>query len=167
MKAASAPETVAKADETVPADQSSREIERAEEPYEGYLDQNAARFFYRWGEHLSETLVKVRRKFDGDLDQYLLYLIFLLYELKQSTGATHSGPRRGLNAHSLAEITQIPRETARRKLLALTERGFLERDASGLFLLSDRYDLDEFFCDLKPLFWDAVKRPADRGNQGR
>lgn len=167
MKATSAPHTAAQADETAQADQSSNAIKRTDEPYEGYLDQNASRFFYRWGEHLSETLVRVRRKFDGDLDQYLLYLTFLLYELQQTTGVAQAGPRRGLNAHSLAEITQIPRETARRKLLALTERGFLERDPAGLFILSDRYDLDEFFCDLKPLFWDAVKRPADGGRQGR
>ena len=72
--------------------------------------------------------------------------------------APAEGPEhRGLNALSLSEITQIPRETARRKLLALAERGYLNRDDEGLFTLADRYGMDEFFSDLRPLFWDAVK----------
>jgi len=130
------------------------------EPVPGYLDQDVSRFFYRWGGHLSSTLVRIRSRFDGDLDQYLLYLIFLLSELSQSIAAGHEpsqAERRGLNALSLSDITQIPRETARRKLLALAERGYLLRDESGLFMLGDQYGLDQFFLDLKPLFWDAVK----------
>jgi len=132
-----------------------------EEPAPGYLDQDVSRFFYRWGGHLSATLVRIRSRFDGDLDQYLLYLIFLLSELSQSIAAGGQDRtfirRRGLNALSLSDITQIPRETARRKLLALAERGYLVRDEDGLFMLGDLYGLDEFFADLKPLFWDAVK----------
>ena len=65
--------------------------------------------------------------------------------------------RRGLNALSLADITQIPRETTRRKLLALVERGYLVREPDGLFTLGEAYDVDQFFTDLKPLFWDAVR----------
>ena len=135
------------------------------EPYPGYLDQDVSRFFYRWGGHLSTTLIRVRSRFDGDLDQYLLYLIFLLSELSDSMAGAASAPRtfvrrRGLNALSLSDITQIPRETARRKLLALADQGYLVRDGDGLFMLGDRYGLDQFFADLRPLFWDAV-RPAE------
>jgi hypothetical protein len=105
--------------------------------------------------------VRIRGRFDGDLDQYLLYLIFLLSELSQTMAEAGPdrglAPRRGLNALSLSDITHIPRETARRKLLALAERGYLVRDEAGLFVLGDLYGLDEFFTDLKPLFWDAVK----------
>lgn len=136
-----------------------------DEPYSGYLDQDVSRFFYRFGGHLSATLIRVRGRFDGDLDQYLLYLIFLLSELSDSMAGAASGPRtfvrrRGLNALSLSDITQIPRETARRKLLALADQGYLVRDDDGLFMLGDRYGLDQFFADLRPLFWDAV-RPAE------
>ena len=66
---------------------------------------------------------------------------------------------RGLNALSLSEITGIPRESARRKLLILAANGYLNRDADGLFTLGDRYGLDAFFTELKPLFWDAVRTP--------
>lgn len=134
------------------------------EPYPGYLDQDVSRFFYRWGGHLSATLIRVRSRFDGDLDQYLLYLIFLLSELSDSLSATPRtfARRRGLNALSLSDITQIPRETARRKLLALADQGYLVRDEDGLFMLGERYGLDQFFADLRPLFWDAVRPDADR-----
>lgn len=134
-----------------------------QEPTPGYLDQDVSRFFYRWGGCLSTTLVRIRARFDGDLDQYLLYLIFILADLSQQMGRERSfAPstepvHRGLNALSLSEITRIPRETARRKLLTLAERGYLNRDEEGLFTLSDRYQMDEFFTDLRPLFWDAVK----------
>jgi hypothetical protein len=132
------------------------------EPAPGYLEQDAMRFLYRWGGHLSATLVRVRSRFDGDLDQYLLYLVFLLAELSESMPRGPRPPptfrrRRGLNALSLADITQIPRETTRRKLLALVERGYLVREEDGLFNLGEAYDASQFFTDLKPLFWDAVR----------
>ena len=132
------------------------------EPTPGYLEQDAMRFFYRWGGHLSATLIRVRSRFDGDLDQYLLYLVFLLAEISESLPRGPRPPqtfrrRRGLNALSLADITQIPRETTRRKLLALVERGLLVRQDDGLFTLGEGYDVDQFFTDLKPLFWDAVR----------
>ena len=125
------------------------------------LDEDTMRSYYRWGGHLSTALVRIRSKFDGDLDQCMLYLIFLLADLSESLPRGPRPPptfrrRRGLNALSLAEITQIPRETARRKLLALVERGYLVREGDGLFTLGEAYDASQFFADLKPLLSDAV-----------
>ena len=130
------------------------------EPHQGYLHQDAARFFYRWGSELSAALIRIRARFDGDLDQYVLYVTFLLSELSQSLnaeGQPHTS--RGLNALSLSEITGIPRESARRKLLILAANGYLQRHPDGLFTLGDRYGLDAFFSELKPLFWDALRSP--------
>lgn len=119
------------------------------------------RFFYRWGGHLSATLIRIRARFDGDLDQYVLYLTFLLAELAETMNAEPGAARaaRGLNALSVSEITGIPRESARRKLLLLAANGYLNRDEEGLFTLGERYGLDAFFAELKPLFWDAVRLP--------
>lgn len=133
------------------------------EPSAGYLDQNALRFFYRWGGHFSDALVRIRARFDGDLDQYVLYLTFLLSELADTidNGGAPVVARRGLNALSLSEITGIPRESARRKLLILAANGYLNREEDGLFKLGERYGLDAFFSELRPLFWDAVRMPGE------
>ncbi|MFA5600743.1 MAG: hypothetical protein WDA06_09130 [Phenylobacterium sp.] len=114
----------------------------------------AARFLYRWAGQFSAALVRIRSRFDGDLDQYLLYLVFVLQEISTASG---NGRRRGLNALSLSEITQIPRETARRKLLTLAQAGYLRRDEEGLYYLGDAYGVDEVFDELKPL-WDIVRQ---------
>lgn len=144
-----------------PAD-SPRESRGWGEPTPGYLDQDAMRFFYRWGGHLSATLIRIRTRFDGDLDQYVLYLTFLLAELDETMNAAPGPvrPPRGMNALSVSEITGIPRESARRKLLLLAANGYLHRDEDGLFTLGERYGLDAFFSELKPLFWDAVRLPG-------
>jgi len=64
------------------------------EPHQGYLHQDAARFFYRWGSELSAALIRVRARFDGDLDQYVLYVTFLLSELSQSLNGRRPKVRR-------------------------------------------------------------------------
>lgn len=148
---------------------------RAEPGFSEFLDQDASRFFYRWGGELSSILIRIRARFDGDLDQYLLYLIFLLGELSQMVaGAEALGrgetprprERKGMNALSLSDITLIPRETARRKLQQLVADGYLRREGEGLYFLGDRYGLDAFFWDLKPLFWDSLVPPASSAGAG-
>lgn len=135
-------------------------------PTEAYLDQDVWKFFYKWGGILSATLVRIRGRFEGDLDQYLIYLVFLLAQLSRTVAANEvvarggqpmERPPRGLNALSVADITRVPRETARRKLQALAAAGYLRREDDGLYYLGDRYGVDEFFFDLSPLFWDGVK----------
>lgn len=137
----------------------NRKAEAASEPASWSEPQAAdavfaARFLYRWAGQFSAALVRIRSRFNGDLDQYLLYLVFVLQEIS-STG-NGSGRTRGLNALSLSEITQIPRETARRKLLSLAQAGYLRRDAEGLYYLGDAYSVDEVLTELKPL-WDIVR----------
>ena len=143
----------------------------AEKPtFSEFLDQDATRFFYRWGGELSSILIRIRARFEGDLDQYLLYLIFLLGELSQTVAAAEAEARgeparprerKGMNALSLSDITLIPRETARRKLQQLVADGYLRREGEGLYFLGDRYGMDAFFWDLKPLFWDRLAPPAE------
>ena len=142
----------------------------AKPTFSEFLDQDASRFFYRWGGELSSILIRVRARFDGDLDQYLLYSIFLLGELAQQVAASETEARgeparprerKGMNALSLSDITLIPRETARRKLQQLVTDGYLRREGEGLYFLADRYGVDAFFWDLKPLFWDRLAPPAE------
>lgn len=109
---------------------------------------------YRWGQLLSSTLVRLRSKFDGDFDQYLILMVFVLTDLyRTSASRTRIAPKaHGINALSLADLTEIPRETVRRKLRALTDCGYIVRGQDHLYYLSNRYEPDEFLLDLMPLF---------------
>jgi hypothetical protein len=131
-----------------------------------YLGRDVARFFYRWGGSLSSVMVRLRARYDGDLDQFLLHLLFVLTDLASANHAAEARAkgartvvvrRKGLNLLSLSEITRIPRETVRRKLTVLAERGLVERGEDGLFYCGPETDIDQFFYALSPLFWDGVK----------
>jgi len=102
-----------------------------------------ARSFYRWSCQFSAALVHLRRRFAGDLDLCLLYMVFVQGEMARGLAATEAlakgrnpPPPRGLNALSVAEICGVPRETARRKLHALTARGLLSQGDDGLLYLA-------------------------------
>ncbi|ATQ44378.1 hypothetical protein [Caulobacter mirabilis] len=131
-----------------------------------YLGRDVSRFFYRWGGSLSSVLVKLRGRYDGDLDQFLLHLVFMLTELASANYAAEAKAkgaqtvivrRRGLNVLSLADITRIPRETVRRKLASMVERELVVREEDGLYYSGPSSDIDQFFYALSPLFWEGVK----------
>lgn len=133
---------------------------------EDYLGRDVSRFFYKWGGAFSAVLVRLRGRYDGDLDQFLLHLVFMLTELASANAIAEARAkgattvirkRRGLNLLSLAEITRIPRESVRRKLAAMVERGLIVREADGLYYPGPASDIDAFFYSLSPLFWDGVR----------
>jgi hypothetical protein len=129
------------------------------------LDDEMRLSLYDWGSRLSAMLVRVRDRFDGDLDRYLIYMVFLLAQLSEAKALAQARSRgrpirplaaRGLNALSISEITRIPRETTRRKLKALVRSGRLRRDADGLYHLVSTLGFEDVFPD--PLFWPAASR---------
>lgn len=104
----------------------------------------AARLRYRWCQRWTETLTHLRHQFDGDLDQYLLLLVFEQGEMARTVAVLEGALRkdlparpepRGMNAMSVAEICGIPRETARRKLKRLIERQAVSLGPDGLYYL--------------------------------
>lgn len=133
-----------------------------------YLGQDVSRFFYKWGGSFSAVLVRLRGRYDGDLDQFLIHLVFMLTELASANAVAEARAkgattvirrRRGLNILSLADITRIPRESVRRKLATMVEQGLVVREPDGLFYPGPGSDIDRFFYALSPLFWDGA-RPA-------
>jgi len=107
------------------------------------------RRLYKWGGRLSGTLIDLRWRFAGDLDQYLIYLIVMLPALARQSAPRAGAPAPlGLNAGSIADITGIPRETVRRKLRAMTGRGQVRRGDDGLFYPGPAANLDGFVVDL-------------------
>lgn len=93
-------------------------------------------------------LIAARQQFDGDMDKMVVLAVIGLmttaqYKQLAADGATTSyddimgptfraGLSRPINTESIAHYTGIPRETVRRKVLQLVERGWIEKDARGM-----------------------------------
>jgi hypothetical protein len=122
---------------------------------------------YRLGRLLSSTLIRLRSRFDGDLDQYLIYMVFVLSDLSRQlqahagTAETRTAPPRlsGLNALSVADITEIPRETVRRKLRLLVDSGLLRLGDDQLFHLAEARRPEEFLSEFASLLRKIQPRP--------
>ncbi len=87
-------------------------------------------------------LITLRAEFDGDLDMMLILAVIAeryytrSRQLQSADGVANPADRTepriaGINVHSIAAYSGIPRETARRKVAALLERGWIERDAAN------------------------------------
>ncbi len=122
-------------------------------------DFRKSKLLYRQGSLLLATLVQRRNYYSGDLDQFMIHMVFVLGEVKalnaaadpRSRNAAPPAPARGINIQSLSDITRIPRESVRRKLTMLIEAGLVSKSADGLLHLGPASDLDTFLEDLSPL----------------
>lgn len=87
----------------------------------------------------SRLLIRLRSDLGNDLDLALILSVIAErhYAARDAGGgapaAEAARARAGcaINAHSVALYAGIPRETARRKIAALIERGWVARDAAG------------------------------------
>ena len=91
-------------------------------------DRTVFRRAVRLDSFLLEHLVSVRQRL-GDLDTALLLTVIGLSALQGARAG--QVPDAPVNAHSLALVTGIPRETVRRKLAALGRRGWIEPSPDG------------------------------------
>lgn len=109
-------------------------------------DDIEQKFGLIWPQHVSnltDLLIAGRQAFDGDLDAFLILAVIgdRTFSIRHADPAQsfESWQRAGLpqctpldiNAKSIADFTGIPRETVRRKLAALEEKGWIMRDAKG------------------------------------
>ncbi|MCY1128541.1 helix-turn-helix domain-containing protein [Frigidibacter sp. RF13] len=104
-----------------------------------------------WPVHLSsfnKLLIQLRTAFDGDFDLMLVLAVIgertrpeswqpepkTYRQLTRRSGDQHL--QVAINIQSVAEYSGIPRETVRRKVRALQEKGWVERDGEGLLTIS-------------------------------
>ena len=92
---------------------------------------------------LLNTLMVARTSFDGDLEQFLIFIVVAqrtaedvrTQKLKLEdvlSGEVETYPSLRTNVRSIADSTGIPRETVRRKIAQLIARGWVERVEDGL-----------------------------------
>ena len=91
----------------------------------------------------STLLIALRRDFSGDLDMLLVLAVIGDRRLSRRASADaltykqmgrtpmREDARAAINALSVAEYTGIPRETVRRKVNELIQKGWVSRDDNG------------------------------------
>ena len=121
-----------------------------------------AEYQYRFVEFFTEHLADVSRAFGGDLQQALVLAVLGQVRLRAVREAMARGealapplPGDGTTASRIADVTGIPRETVRRKLKALRNKGWISQgddrlwrvvadaDGSGTPVRRDLGDVDE------------------------
>lgn len=106
------------------------------------------RYQYHIVDFIAEHLADASRTFGGDLQTVVLMAIIGQVHLNMEIAGEISGTnvaelppeRRGITTNRLADVTQIPRETVRRKLLSMERRGWLMREQNFWFLAMDGDD---------------------------
>jgi predicted transcriptional regulator len=96
------------------------------------VEENYVKFQHEFLEFLYAHLVDMRVIFEGDLDALLIFISISRYYLRDERANPDMdeealGDNRHLTLSRIAELTGIPRETARRKLRQLESKGLLEK----------------------------------------
>lgn len=89
-------------------------------------------FQHHFIEFLAVHLSDSARLFNGDLEEMLVCVVLARANLRDEVGQStrrksDASERTALSAARLAELTGIPRETVRRKLKSLENRGWVSR----------------------------------------
>lgn len=133
----------------------SRRSERAD-ALSGAFRSRYHDYQYRFVEFFVEHLSDLSRAFGGDLHQMLILAVLGQVHIGRARDRTPSATPAGMTSSRLSDVTGIPRETVRRKLADLRERGWVVRTADGMWQIavesgraSARNDLGEI--DLRSL----------------
>ena len=97
---------------------------------ETIVEDKYVKFQHELLEFLFAHLVEMRAIFEGDLDALLIFISISRYYLRDeriNPEGDDAGAHQHLTLSRIAQITTIPRETARRKLSLLEGKGLLEK----------------------------------------
>lgn len=96
---------------------------------------------YHYVQFLSEHLADCAAAFGGDLDSVLILAVLgqrRLEVLRGEPGQLAEPHRHAMSALRIADVSGIPRETVRRKLDGLRQRGWVEKHARfGWYVVGD------------------------------
>jgi len=121
---------------------------------EEYVKANFGRIWPRHVETLTWFLIQCRKHFGGDLDLFLVLAVIgdrsfsaarapeqLTYEALID-GSRQPVEPEALNTQSISDFSGIPRETVRRKVNELVDRGWVERGENGYLRATRKAALD-------------------------
>jgi len=121
---------------------------------EEYVKAHFGRIWPRHVETLTWFLIQCRKHFGGDLDLFLVLAVIgdrsfsaarapeqLTYEALID-GSRQPVEPEALNTQSISDFSGIPRETVRRKVNELVDRGWVERGENGYLRATRKAALD-------------------------
>lgn len=118
---------------------------------------------YHFVQFLSEHLVDCLRTFGGDFDQVVILAVLgqnYLDSYFAVTAPLGGRPRSPMNATRIADVTGLPRETVRRKLGLLRDRGWIRQSATREWELIGHLDDTAARAGLKGLDQRGIARLA-------
>ncbi|MEJ1934851.1 hypothetical protein WDZ92_32020, partial [Nostoc sp. NIES-2111] len=104
------------------------------EVYYEAFQRNYHKAQYLWVQFSTEWLSAGSRAFGGDLQLMLILALIGQVTLERAVAANGNVDdltRTGINASRISDVTGIPRETVRRKLLVLEKRNWIEQDGNA------------------------------------
>ena len=117
---------------------------------------------YAFVQFLSEHLLDCRKSVGGDLDDVMLLAVLgqrlLAARINPGQGLADSRDRDWMSALRIADVTGIPRESVRRKLNRLAERGWVTHDPAQGWALAGSHGMVAAKTDLSELDRRGIER---------
>jgi hypothetical protein len=153
---------------TIPTTKRTASSPRRSSEIESRLRERIVFVHYHFIEFLSQYLADGLRVFGGDLEELMIMAIVGQMHLRArldalpeaGKGSPKSPITASISASRIADVTGIPRETVRRKLLVLEQWGWIERDTQAKWRLSMDGDLPVAHAALQELNENGVSQLA-------
>ncbi|MCX7286515.1 MAG: hypothetical protein NTW20_02860 [Rhodobacterales bacterium] len=119
------------------------------------LEANYPTVQYHYVQFLAEHLTDCRKTLGGDFDDLMMLAVlgqrFLQARRDRDAGDSRSEERIWMSALRLSDVTGVPRESVRRKLKRLAERGWVMQDPANGWRLAGSFELANARIDLGDL----------------
>jgi predicted transcriptional regulator len=132
------------------------------------FEANYPAYQYRVVEFVVDHISDLSRVFEGDLQEMLVLAIVGQVQLLAMRTAAQAGvdpwsltdERLSINASRIADVTAIPRETVRRKLRSLEQRGWVIQTANSAWRLAVDGGVAKAKLDLNDVDRRSISRVA-------
>ena len=124
-------------------------------------------FHYRFLHFLCRHMLDISAAFNGDLDKFILLLVMderywkWRHEIRGIKDPQTAVELESFSVSKLASITSIPRETIRRKMIAMEKRGWVLQKGRGKWKVARSIDRPSVENELDDLIRREIARVSD------
>jgi hypothetical protein len=126
------------------------------------LHENYPTVQYHYVQFLAEHLTDCRKSLGGDFDDLMMLAVlgqrFLQARQEREAGDAGAAERIWMSALRLSDVTGVPRESVRRKLKRLADRGWITQDPAKGWGLAGSFDMTPARIDLGDLDRRGLER---------